>query len=313
MHEGEEILVQVVKDPIGEKGARLSANVTLPGRLLVIVPNQPGIALSRRIEDEAERARLIALGEAMIAEANGAARARRGLYLAQRRASAQTWPTSRKTPSGSRKRGGPVMAKRQSARAPATLYHDLDPVERTMRDEVDAATVARADRRRAARSKPRAPIAAAPCRKRKRKIELFDGPGVLFDLYDLEDEIERLLSPRVPLPSGGWITIEGTEALTAIDVNSGSFTDVDRAGGNEPQGQSRSGGRDRPPAVPARHRRTDRDRLHPFERARQHPEGSRRAGGEPRARPHADADLAHVGIRPRRNHAQAHPRSARAN
>jgi ribonuclease G len=56
------------------------------------------------------------------------------------------------------------------------------------------------------------------------KIEFFDGPGVLFDMYDLEDEIERLTSPRVPLPSGGWITIEGTEALTAIDVNSGSFT-----------------------------------------------------------------------------------------
>ena len=56
------------------------------------------------------------------------------------------------------------------------------------------------------------------------KIELFAGPGVLFDMYDLEEEIERLTSPRVPLPSGGWITIEGTEALTAIDVNSGSFT-----------------------------------------------------------------------------------------
>src|ERR1700744_4101447 len=71
VHEGEAIIVQVVKDPIGEKGARLSANVTIPGRLLVLVPNQPGIALSRRIEDEGERARLIALGEAMVAESNG--------------------------------------------------------------------------------------------------------------------------------------------------------------------------------------------------------------------------------------------------
>src|SRR5271155_5310132 len=71
VHEGEEIVVQVVKDPIGEKGARLSANVTVPGRLLVMVPNQAGIALSRRIDDEAERARLTALSEAMIAEANG--------------------------------------------------------------------------------------------------------------------------------------------------------------------------------------------------------------------------------------------------
>src|ERR1700744_685601 len=71
VREGQEIVVQVVKDPIGEKGARLSANVTIPGRLMVLVPNQPGIALSRRIEDEGERARLIALGEAMVAESNG--------------------------------------------------------------------------------------------------------------------------------------------------------------------------------------------------------------------------------------------------
>jgi ribonuclease G len=55
-------------------------------------------------------------------------------------------------------------------------------------------------------------------------IELFDGPGALFDMYDIEDEIDKLMSPRVPLPSGGWITIESTEALTAVDVNSGSFT-----------------------------------------------------------------------------------------
>jgi ribonuclease G len=56
------------------------------------------------------------------------------------------------------------------------------------------------------------------------KVELFTGPGMLFDMYDLEEEIDRLTVPRVPLPSGGWITIEGTEALTAVDVNSGSFT-----------------------------------------------------------------------------------------
>src|SRR5204863_5748431 len=58
------------------------------------------------------------------------------------------------------------------------------------------------------------------------RIERFTGPGMLFDLYYLEDEIERLAEPRVLLPSGGWITIEGTEALTAIDVNSGSFTEA---------------------------------------------------------------------------------------
>src|SRR5882757_6301284 len=68
VREGEEILVQVVKDPIGEKGARLSANITIPGRLAVMVPNTPGVALSRRIEEEGERERMLALGEQMIAE-----------------------------------------------------------------------------------------------------------------------------------------------------------------------------------------------------------------------------------------------------
>src|ERR1700742_2059529 len=72
VREGEAIIVQVVKDPMGEKGARLSANVTIAGRLMVMVPNQPGIALSRRIEDEVERARLTAVGEQMIAEAQDA-------------------------------------------------------------------------------------------------------------------------------------------------------------------------------------------------------------------------------------------------
>ena len=222
VHEGEEIVVQVVKDPIGEKGARLSANVTIPGRLLVMVPNQAGIALSRRIEDEAERARLTALGEQMIAEANGAlvpgagfilrsAAIGAGLHDLKEDAErlAETWR--------------PVMARRQQAAAPATLYHDLDPVERTMRDEVDSATarvlIDDADAAGAARAYCRRAMPEA-----EDKIELFAGPGMLFDMYDLEDEIDTLMEPRVPLRSGGWITIEGTEALIAIDVNSGSFT-----------------------------------------------------------------------------------------
>jgi MAF protein len=173
VREGEEIVVQVVKDPIGEKGARLSANVTVPGRLLVMVPNQPGIALSRRIDDEAERARLTALGETMIAEANGALIPGAG-YIVRSAASA---PLADLKEDAERlaEAWRPVMAKRQSARAPATLYHDLDPVERTMRDEVDAQP-ARADRRSRIRE-----AARAYCRRAmpdaESKIELFAGPA----------------------------------------------------------------------------------------------------------------------------------------
>ncbi|MGH6872918.1 MAG: Rne/Rng family ribonuclease [Rhizomicrobium sp.] len=222
VREGEDIVVQVVKDPIGEKGARLSANVTVPGRLLVMVPNQPGIALSRRIDDEAERARLTKIGERMIAEGEGTLVPGAG-YIVRSAGIGAGFADFREDAERLAEAWRPVMARRQSASAPATLYHDLDPVERTMRDEVDAQTSRVLIDDREAFEAARAycgramPDAAG-------RIELFAGPGMLFDMYDLEDEIARLTDVRVPLPSGGWITIEGTEALTAIDVNSGSYT-----------------------------------------------------------------------------------------
>jgi len=222
VQEGEEILVQVIKDPIGEKGARLSANVTIPGRLAVLVPNTPGIALSRRIDVEEERARLLQMGETMIAEGGDRLVPGAGYILRTATVDA-TLQDLKEDAERLAEAWRPVLAKRQSAKAPATLYHDLDPVERTLRDMV------RADTTRVVIDDMAAVEAArAYCRRAmpeaESRIEFFKGPGQLFDLYELEDEIHRLTHPKVPLPSGGWITIEGTEALTAIDVNSGSFT-----------------------------------------------------------------------------------------
>ena len=222
VREGEDIVVQVVKDPIGEKGARLSANVTIPGRLLVMVPNQPGIALSRRIEDEGERARLISIGEQMIAEAGNSLVPGAG-FIVRSAGFGASLQDFREDAERLAEAWRPVISKRQSASAPATLYHDLDPVERTMRDEVDLQTArVLIDDREAFEA------ARAYCRRTmpeaEHKIEFHSGSEMLFDVFGLEDEIEQLMSTRVPLPSGGWITIEGTEALNAIDVNSGSFT-----------------------------------------------------------------------------------------
>ncbi len=222
VHEGEEILVQVVKDPIGDKGARLSANITIPGRLAVLVPNTPGVALSRRIEDEGERARMLALGERMIAESGDRLVPGAG-YILRTAASDSTLIDLKEDAERLADAWRPVLAKRQVARAPATLYHDLDPVERTMRDMVRSTTA-----RVVIDDAPAAEAARAYCRRAmpeaESKVELFAGPGALFDAYDIEEEIARLTVPKVPLPSGGWITVEGTEALTAVDVNSGSFT-----------------------------------------------------------------------------------------
>jgi ribonuclease G len=228
VHEGEDIVVQVVKDPIGEKGARLSANVSMPGRLLVLIPNSKGVALSRRIDDEAERERLMRLCQEMMADGNGrlangagyiVRSAAIGAELAELRDDAErlleAWTT--------------VSARRRALQAPIVLHQELEPIERVMRDEVDNETM-----RVVIDDQTALDAARAYCRRAmpgtENRLELFEGPGLIFDLYNIEDEIERLASTRVPLGSGGWITIECTEALTAIDVNSGSYTE---AGGLE--------------------------------------------------------------------------------
>ena len=222
VHEGEEVLVQVVKDEIGDKGARLSANVTIPGRLAVLVPNSPGVALSRRIADDAERERLLNVGEEMVREANGELIHGAG-YILRTAAIGATVQDLREDAERLASAWRPVLAKRQGARSPATLYHDLDPVERIFRDKVKGETS-----RVLIDDEQTAEAARTYCRRAMPEaeglIEIYKGQGPIFDLYDLEDEIDLLLQPRVPLPSGGWITVEGTEALTAVDVNSGRFT-----------------------------------------------------------------------------------------
>jgi ribonuclease G len=220
VREGEAVLVQIVKDTIGEKGARLSAAVTVPGRLCVLTPFQPGVSLSRRILDEAERARLADLGERVLA--SGAAAEGAGLILRTNAYGAGFDELNEEIEILSEIWRDIVEAKRQ-ARPPVVLHRDLDPVAQTLRDVVRDDTVriliddaAAAD---AARVYCRAALPHMECR-----IEMFSGPGALFDAYDIETDIEALFHPRVALPCGGWITVEQTEALCAVDVNSGRFT-----------------------------------------------------------------------------------------
>jgi ribonuclease G len=218
VREGESVMVQVIKDPMGEKGARLSAGLTLAGRMLVMTPEQPGMALSRRIVEEGARAELLALGEKLLMMeglAPGAGfifrTAAQGATLEElaqdARALAETW--------------NGIQEKRKTARPPATLYHDLGPIERTMRDvvrgEVTKVLIDDAAAFEAAKAYCRRAMPGA-----ESAIELVREP--VFALYGLEDEIAGLAHAKVELKSGAWITIESTEALTAIDVNSGRFT-----------------------------------------------------------------------------------------
>lgn len=219
VREGEAILVQVIKDPIGDKGARLSANVTIPGRLLVLVPNQHGVAMSRRIEDEAERERLAAIVSGF--EGQPGMQPRAG-YIVRTVAIGAGEAELREDAERLAVAWGDLERKKKAARAPATIYCDLDPVARALRDCVGVETDRVLIDDRAALDEARA-YAAEAMPEVLEKLALYEGPA-LFEVHGVEAEIEALLRHRVPLSSGGWITIETTEALTAIDVNSGSFT-----------------------------------------------------------------------------------------
>jgi ribonuclease G len=221
VREGEEILVQVVKDPIGDKGARLSANLTIPGRFLILVANSSGVALSRRIEDEAERTRLTGIVEAFAADSPSGLAVQPG-YIVRTAAVGASADDLKGEALGLNAIWHDIVKRRRGAAPPSRLHADLGPVERALRDEVDG-TVARIlidDRSALAAARAYAGHAMPDMAA---KIQPYIGAEPLFDHFGIEDEIAELTSPRVALPSGGWITIEATEALTAIDVNSGSY------------------------------------------------------------------------------------------
>jgi ribonuclease G len=216
VREGEELLVQVLKDPLGTKGARLTTFVTLPSRYLVFMPRGQGIGVSARIEDEEERTRLRSLMEDLSADSSSggfivrtaAEGASRDALRADMLFLGKLWE---------------VIAE-GAARAPAArlVYEDLPLGLRILRDllgpdiervRVDSATLCRRMQGFAEKFVPE--LAA--------KIEAYGGDRPIFDLYGIEDEIARALERRVPLKSGGYLVIEQTEAMTTIDVNTGAY------------------------------------------------------------------------------------------
>lgn len=213
--EGEAILVQVTKDAVGDKGPALTANVTIAGRLLVYAPFQDTVAVSHRIADLAERARLTAAVEAVAQSGEGFVlrTAAEGVEAEALRADAEE----------ARARWQEIEAARDQAEAPAQLRAELDTVPRILRDHarqglarilIDDADSCAAARRFAEAHLPE--VAGL--------IEHHAGPEPLFGHLRLEDEIEAALWPRVKLPSGGEIVIETVEALTAVDVNTARNT-----------------------------------------------------------------------------------------
>jgi ribonuclease G len=217
--EGQPVMVQVLKDPIGSKGARLSTQLSIAGRLLVYLPQDPHIGISQRIEDEAGRAVLRGkLRELMPADEKGGFILRtlaEGAGDDELRADIQylrhLWRDLQQRAAGS-----------TAGTQPRLLYQDLSLAERVLRDMVTEATaIVRVDSRENFQKLDAFAQAYMPALRAR--LEHYTGERPLFDLYNVEQEIEKALARRVDLKSGGTLVIDQTEAMTTIDVNTGGF------------------------------------------------------------------------------------------
>ncbi|MBI1942236.1 MAG: ribonuclease G [Betaproteobacteria bacterium] len=214
--EGEPLLVQVLKDPIGTKGARLTTQLSVAGRLLVYLPNDPHIGISQRIEDEAGRAALREkLKELVPADEKGG-------FILRTLAEGATEEDLRADIEYLRMLWGDLQARALGAQPPKIVYQDLSLAQRVLRDMVSEDTTAvRVDSRE--NYQKLAAFAEAYMPRLRGRIEHYTGERPLFELYNVEQEIEKALARRVDLKSGGTLVIDQTEAMTTIDVNTGGF------------------------------------------------------------------------------------------
>jgi len=215
LREGQEIVVQVVKDPIGSKGARLTMQISIPSRYLVLLPQSQVIGVSARIEDEEERARLKSLvTELSISHRHG--------YIVRTNAESQPSEALAEDIAYLGRAWALIEEKVRTARVGSALYEDLTLPMRAVRDLMrrDVEKVKVDSRETCERLRT---FAAQYMPGLAEKIEHYSGARPVFDLYGVEDEIQHALEKQVPLKSGGYLVIDQTEAMTTVDVNTGSF------------------------------------------------------------------------------------------
>jgi len=209
-------LVQVIKDPIGTKGARLSTQISIAGRLLVYLPQESHIGVSQRIENEDEREQLRAkLQQALPAD-------HRGGYIIRTLAETATDLEFFADITYLDKLWSNLQEKAKTQSAPSLLYQELNISLRVLRDFVSEETTRVQVDSRETHEKMKM-FASNYIAAALPKLEHYVGERPLFDLYGVEEEIERALSRRVDLKSGGYLIFDQTEALTTVDVNTGGF------------------------------------------------------------------------------------------
>lgn len=216
LRDGQEILVQVVKDPMGTKGARLTTHITIPARYLVYMPNSNHIGVSQKLEDEDERERLKDLIKKLLPEFNG------GGYIVRTVAEGISEKAVHADMVFLEKLWGSIQENNKSVGSPMMVYEDLPLAMKVMRDIADTNIDAiRIDSRETFDKVIKFANKFIP--ELAPGIEYYPGERPIFDLYGVEDEIQRALQSKIKLKSGGYLIIDQTEAMTTVDINTGGY------------------------------------------------------------------------------------------
>jgi ribonuclease G len=209
---GQELMVQVTKGPRGTKGARVSTRIALPGRYVVLMPESNHVGVSRKIEDRAERDRLRRVGDKIVPEGFG--------LILRTECESRTEAELKADVVFLQQLWAQVLQAAKKQRAPTCVHRDQTLLYRTVRDlfgdEINKMVIDDPDEYEKVHLA--ASIVAPAMRD---KIFLYDKEIPIFDNYNIERELERLLQHRVPLKSGGHLVVDEMEALTAIDINTG--------------------------------------------------------------------------------------------
>jgi ribonuclease G len=216
LFEGQALMVQVIKDPIGTKGARLSTQISIAGRTLVYLPQDPHIGISQKIGNEVDR-------EALRARVTGMVPAdERGGFIVRTIAEESSDEELANDVAYLRKIWATIRHNATTLPAPSILYQDLNLAQRVLRDFVtDETRSIQVDSRENFQKLVEFAQEYTPAVVER--LTHYTGERPIFDLYNIEAEVERALSRRVDLKSGGYLMIDQTEAMTTIDVNTGGF------------------------------------------------------------------------------------------
>ena len=217
LHDGQEIIVQVVKDPLGTKGARLTTNLSIPSRFMVFMPTLENAGVSQKIEDEDERNRLRKILNTYVEEQNI-----QGNFIARTAAEGASETALISDMQFLSRLWESIQSKIKETKPKKQVHEDLPLAIRAFRDLIGPEVErVRIDSRSTFEKAVKFAQKFIP--EISRKIEYYPGKRPIFDLYAVEDEIQKALERKVDLKSGGHLVIDQTEAMTTIDVNTGAF------------------------------------------------------------------------------------------